>query len=105
MENLTFENILLAVCGIITHVLMMILDRRNKVLPLTFGYFLCDINNYIRIALSFISIFVLLVMSRDVMDTLGIVLKNGTGATKLFSFLAGYFNHSIIRYLVKVFKK
>ena len=67
---------------------MMILDRRNKALPLTFGYFLCDINNYIRIALSFISIFVLLIMSKDVMDTMGIVLKNGTGATKLFSFLS-----------------
>jgi hypothetical protein len=105
MDNLTFENILLACCGIITHVLMMILDRRNKSLPLTIGYFLCDVNNYIRIAISFISIFVLLIMSNDIMDTLGIVLKDGTGATKLFSFLVGYFNHSIIRYLVKIFKK
>jgi hypothetical protein len=105
MENLNFENILLALCGIITHILMMVLDRRNKALPLTLGYFLSDVNNYIRVLLSFISIFVLLIMSRDVMDTLGVVLKNGTGATKLFSFLAGYFNHSIIRYLVKVFKK
>lgn len=105
MENLTLENVLLAFCGIITHVLMMILDRRNKTIPLSAGYFFCDINNYIRVALSFISVFALLLMSKDVMDTLGVVLKNGTGATKLYSFLAGYFNHSIIRYLVKVFKK
>ena len=105
MENLTGENILLAVCGVITHILMMVLDRRNKSLPLSFSYFVSDVNNYIRVALSIISIFVLLIISNDVMDTLGIVLKNGTGATKLFSFIAGYFNHSIIRYLVKIFKK
>jgi hypothetical protein len=105
MENLTFENILLACCGIITHVLMMILDRRNKSLPLSAVYFFCDVNNYIRIALAFISVFALLIMSKDVMDTLGILLKNGTSATKLFSFLAGYLNHSVVRYIVKVFKK
>lgn len=105
MENLTFENILLAVCGIVTHILMIILNRRNKTIPLSFTYFLSDIKNYIRVVLAFISIFVLLIISNDVMDNFGIVLKNGTGAIKLFSFLAGYFNHSFIRYLIKIFKK
>lgn len=105
MENLTFENILLAFFGMCIHILIEILDRRNKAIPISLSYFISDVKNYIRVFLCIISIITLLICADELADILGITLKDGTGATKVFSFLTGYFNHHFVRYIIKIFRK
>ena len=105
MENLTFENILLAFFGMCIHILIEVLDRRNKTIPISLSYFLSDVKNYIRVLLCIISIITLLICADELADIIGITLKDGTGATKVFSFLTGYFNHHFVRYIIKIFRK
>jgi len=105
MENLTFENILLAFFGMCIHILIEVLDRRNKTIPISLSYFLSDVKNYIRVLLCIISIITLLICADELADIIGITLKDGTGATKVFSFLTGYFNHHFVRYITKIFRK
>jgi hypothetical protein len=105
MENLTFENILLAFFGMCIHILIEVLDRRNKTIPISLSYFISDVKNYIRVLLCIISIITLLICADELADIIGITLKDGTGATKVFSFLTGYFNHHFVRYIIKIFRK
>ena len=105
MENLIFENILLAFLGMSIHILIEILDRRNKAIPISLSYFLSDIQNYLKIALCIVSIITLLICADELADIMGVTLKDGTGATKVFSFLTGYFNHHFVRYVIKIFRK
>ena len=96
MNNLTFEYLLLAFLGMIIHVLIHILNRGNKNIPLSIGYFISDFNNWIRLILSITSIIALLIMSESVSDILGIKLSDGSSAKDVFAFITGYLNHSLI---------
>jgi hypothetical protein len=53
--------------------------------------------------MSIISVVALLIMAEEITDLLGINLSDGSPAKKLFSFLIGYLNHSIIRNILKSF--
>jgi hypothetical protein len=44
-------------------------------------------------------------MADDVSKYLGVTIDNGASARSLFAFLSGYLNHSIIKNILKVFKK
>ena len=48
MNNLTLEYIFLAFLGMFIHILIHILNRKNKSIPLTFSYYVSDIDNWIR---------------------------------------------------------
>lgn len=105
MSNLTFEYILLAFLGMIIHIFIHILNRKNKSIPLSFGYYLSDFDNWIRMILSILSIFALLIMSESLSDILGIKLSNGGSAKDVFAFITGYLNHSLIKNVLRIFKK
>ena len=105
MNNLTFEYLLLAFLGMIIHVLIHILNRLNKNIPLSIGYFISDFNNWIRLILSITSIIALLIMSESVSDILGIKLSDGSSAKDVFAFITGYLNHSLIKNVLRIFKK
>jgi len=45
-----------------------------------------------------------MLMAEDLSDTLGIQLSDGSPAKSIFSFGAGYLNHSLIRNILKRFK-
>jgi hypothetical protein len=105
MSNFTFEYILLAILGMFIHVLMSIVQRRNKFTSISIKIFLADYMNWIRVLLSLTSTFVLLLMADDVSKYLGVTIDNGASARSLFAFLSGYLNHSIIKNILKVFKK
>ena len=105
MSNLTIEYILLAFLGMFIHILIHILNRKNKSIPLSFSYYVSDIDNWIRLILSFVSIFALLIMSDSLSDMLGIKLSNGSSAKDVFAFVTGYLNHSLIKNVLRIFKK
>lgn len=105
MNNLTFEYILLAFLGMMIHIFIHILNRKNKSIPLSFGYYISDINNWIRMILCILSIFALLIMSESLSDMLGIKLTNGESAKDVFAFICGYLNHSLIKNILRIVKK
>ena len=51
------------------------------------------------------SIVALLMMSESLSDMLGIKLSNGSSAKDVFAFVTGYMNHSLIKNVLRVFKK
>ena len=97
MNNFTIEYILLAFLGMFIHILIHILNRKNKSIPLSFSYYVSDVDNWIRLILSFLSIFALLIMSDSLSDMLGIKLSDGSSAKDVFAFVTGYLNHSLIK--------
>jgi hypothetical protein len=105
MEDLNLQYVLLAVLGMVIHILMKIGERGNKKgNPFSFKVFFADRMNWIRIALSITSVLALMLMAEDLTDTLGITLSDGSPAKSIFSFGAGYLNHSLIRNILKRFK-
>lgn len=105
MSNLTFEYIFIALLGMTIHIMFSILNRKNKNISISFSYYLCDIDNWIRVALSITSIVALLIMSESLSDIFGIKMSSGSSAKDVFAFLTGYLNHSIIKDVLKIFKK
>jgi hypothetical protein len=105
LTNLKLEYILLAFLGMFIHILIHILNRKNKSIPMSFGYFISDIDNWIRLVLSITSIFALLIMSESLSDMFGIKLSNGSSAKDVFAFVTGYLNHSLIKNILRIVKK
>jgi hypothetical protein len=105
MSNLNFEYFLLAMLGMVIHILIHILNRKNKTIPLSIGFFISDVENWIRLILSLLSIVALLMMSESLSDMLGIKLSNGSSAKDVFAFVTGYMNHSLIKNVLRIFKK
>lgn len=105
LTNLTLEYILLAFLGMFIHILIHILNRKNKSIPISFGYYISEIDNWIRFVLSIASILALLMMSESLSDIFGIKLSDGSHAKDVFAFITGYMNHSIIKNVLRIFKK
>lgn len=105
MKNLEIEYILLAFLGVLIHILIHVLNRKNKNIPFSFSYFVTDVDNWIRMILSALSILSLLLMSDSLSKIFGVTLSDGSPAKDVFAFIIGYFNHSLIKNVLKVFKK
>jgi hypothetical protein len=105
MSNLNFEYLLIAFLGMVIHILMHILNRKNKSIPLSFSYYISDIDNWIRLLLSILSIIALLIMSDSLANIFGIVLSDGSSAKDVFAFITGYLNHSVIKNVLRILKK
>jgi hypothetical protein len=105
LTNLKLEYILLAFLGMFIHILIHILNRKNKSIPMSFGYFISDVDNWIRLILSIASIFALLIMSESLSDIFGIKLTDGSSAKDVFAFITGYLNHSLIKNILRIVKK
>lgn len=104
MEHLSLQYIILAVLGMIIHILMKISERKDKSSKFSFKVFFADKMNWVRIALSLASVLALMLMAEDLTNTLGITLTDGSPAKSIFSFGAGYLNHSLIRNVLKKFE-
>jgi hypothetical protein len=105
MENFQLQYILLAILGMVIHIITHVLQRQNKKVPMSIKYFLSDFYNWIRILLVIVSIATLFLMADDVANILGITLSDGSPARSVFAFLCGYLNHSIIKNIIKIVKK
>ena len=104
MENLKLEYIFLAFLGMIIHILIHILNRKNKKIPFSISYFISDTYNWIRIILSITSIIALLIMSKSLSNMFGITVSDGSSAKDVFAFITGYLNHSLIKNVLKTLK-
>jgi hypothetical protein len=105
MKNLTSEYLLIALLGMAIHILIHVLNRKNKTIPLSISYYVSDLENWIRLILSVLSIIALLIMSDSLSNMLGIQLSDGSSAKDVFAFLTGYMNHSLIKNVLKLIKK
>ena len=102
---LHWEYLLLALLGIIMHVLIKVLNRSNKSQPISFKLFIANKTNRLRVALSIVSVIVILMLADDIADIMQVKLSDGSPARRFLAFLAGYLNHSLVRDLLKVFKR
>jgi hypothetical protein len=102
---MTLEYILLAFLGMLIHILIHILNRKNKSIPISLGYYISDVDNWIRLILSIVSIFALLLMSESLSNIFGIKLSDGSSARDIFAFITGYLNHSLIKNVLRLVKK
>jgi len=105
MEDFKLEYVLLAVLGMAVHIIMTVLQRKNKKEPISISYFFSDFYNWLKIIVVLISIVALFLMADDVANILGITLSDGSPARSVFSFLIGYLNHSLIKNVLKIVKK
>ena len=91
--------------GMVVHILMKVLQRKDKSKKISLSYFFSDSSNWIRIMLAIISTFAILMMSDDLANMLHIQLSDGSPAKSVLAFLAGYLNHSIIKNILSIFNK
>jgi uncharacterized membrane protein len=106
MEKIQFTYLLLALLGAIIHKCFKVLKATKKAKePFSFRVFLKDRMNYVRLLLTVASVLALMLMADDVSHIFGITLKDGSTAKSVTFFLIGYLNSSLIRNLLKVFKK
>jgi len=105
MNNLKIEYLLLAFLGMLIHILMDVLNRKNKSIPLSFSHFISDVDNWLRLVLSIASVFALLLMADSLSDIFGVKLSSGSSAKDVFVFIAGYLNHSLIKNILRIIKK
>ena len=103
MLHTQHEYCLLAILGILIHLLTTIIYRRNKNAPFSISYLLTDSRNYLRLLLAIASTFAILLMIDDVAEVFHLKLGDGTPMKHLIAFFAGYFNHSLIKRLVGFF--
>lgn len=105
-ENLQPQYVLLAVLGMLIHILAKVYNRKDQSSKPSFVHFIASRNNWLRIALTVLSTLALLLMSDDICSMFGIVMKDGGDSAKsIFAFTAGYLNHSAIRNILNMGKK
>ena len=113
MTHLTITNIVLALSGMLLHILIKIQKNKAtcKAKGEVFSLKLYFKDNLIGITISCLSVVALLFMFEDILSLFGIDIGNEALHAKLinlyglFSFVIGYFNYSLIRTIVKIFDK
>lgn len=105
MDITTVKYIVLALLGMVLHILMKVTERKDRTKKFSFKTFFSDRMNWVRIILVIISTATLMLMADDLTDMFGIQLTDGSPAKSVFSFGAGYLNHSLIRNILKTFQK
>lgn len=105
MFGITKTYFILAFLGMFIHILMKVLNRKDKTKKLSFKVFFSNSSNWIRMILAVCSTIAILMMSNDIASMMHIELSDGSPAKSVLAFLAGYLNHSIIRNLLSIFNK
>jgi len=105
MEYLNSTNIALAILGMIIHVLMFVASKTKGDNKFSLKVWAKDNMNWIRIALSLASTIAILLMLDEIAALFGITVEGHGGLLKVVSFSAGYLNHSLIKNILRVFRK
>lgn len=104
MEYLNLQTILLAISGMVIHVLMFVLSKCKGKNKFQLSVWLQDSMNWIRIILSLVSTFVLFLMLDNVATMLNVSVEGHDSLLNIVAFAIGYFNHSLIKNILKLFK-
>lgn len=105
MEYLNLQMILLAFTGMVIHLLMFVISKTKGKNEFRISLWLTDSMNWIRLALAVISTFALLLMLDEIAALFGVNIEGHGGLLKIVAFASGYLNHSLIKNILKVFKK
>ena len=105
MEYLNGTIILLAISGMLIHLLMFVGAKTKGDNKFSLSVWAKDSMNWIRIALSLISTFAILLMLDEIAALFGVTVEGHGGLLKLVAFSAGYLNHSLIKNILRVFRK
>lgn len=105
MENLNPTMITLAALGMLIHALMFVLQYTNKKNKFSFKIWFADKMNWIRIILAMASTVAILLMIDDIAAYFGMTIEGHGSVLKLIAFTAGYLNHSLIKNVLRTFKK
>jgi len=105
MEYLNIQYLTLALLGVIIHIAIKITNRTDKTEKFSLKVWCDDRINWARAIISIASTLAILMMAPDIANVMGITLTDGAPALGILAFLAGYLNHSMIRNLLKMFKK
>jgi hypothetical protein len=104
MNNITFEMYLLALLGILIHAAAKVLARTDKSTPLSLGTWIRHGKNWLRMFMSVASVVVLMLTAEDIAKMFGLNIEGSQSSMNILSFVFGYFNHSLITLVLKMFK-
>ena len=102
METLNLTIGLLAFMGMIIHILIFVSSKTNKKNPFSLKVYFADSNNIIRLILSVLSTFSLLLMLDDIISFLEFHVENYGRFVNLTAFTIGYLNDSLIKNIIKI---
>ena len=105
MEYLNFTMIALAILGMSIHIIMFVMQKINNNNKFSFKVWIKDTMNWMRILLSLLSTAALLLMLDDIAALFGFTVEGHGSLLKLIAFSAGYFNHSLIKNILRTFRK
>lgn len=100
MEHLNTANIILTICGLLIYTGMTYQNRRNKNVKFSFGYWIQD--NWMKVVLSVVSAFTILLFLDDLMDWMGLKDHEHLGRfERMTALFAGLLNYAVIEHLYK----
>ena len=105
MEYLNSTMIMLAVLGMLIHLLMFVASKTKGKNKPQLSVWIQDSMNWIRLALAVISTLAILLMLDEIALMFGVTVEGHEGLLKVVAFAAGYLNHSLIKNILRVFKK
>lgn len=106
METITLQMILLAFLGMIIHMGMKVNQRSNKQTnKFSLKTWMGDRMNWWRLIITVASTAALLLMVEDIAAWFGVSVAGHGNLMNVCAFAAGYLNHSLIRNILKIFKK
>jgi len=106
MGILTWQMIVLAICGMLLHAGAYVMRRAEKKNnKFSFKVWFKDAMNWVRIGMAIISTGALLLMAEDIAAWFGVTVEGHGGLLNIVSFAAGYLNHYLIKVILNRFKK
>ena len=105
MEYLNTTMITLALLGMIINALMFVLQKAKGKNKFSLSVWCKDSMNWIRLALSLASTIAILLMLDEMALMFGVTIEGHGGLLKVIAFSAGYLNHSLIKNVLRVFRK
>lgn len=105
MEYLNTTVILLAISGMLIHLLMFVASKTKGDNKFSLSVWAKDTMNWIRVALALISTFAILLMLDEIAALFGVTVEGHGGLIKVVAFAAGYLNHSLVKNILRVFRK
>lgn len=105
MEYLNTTMITLALLGMLIHLLMFVIQKTKGKNKFSFKTWASDSMNWIRLALALSSTLAILLMLDEIAALFGVNVEGHGGLLKLVAFSAGYLNHSLIKNILRAFRK
>jgi len=105
MEYLNSTMIALAVLGMIIHALMFVMQKAKGNNKFSLKIWVKDSMNWVRLSLALASTIAILLMLDEIAIMFGVTIEGHGGLLKVVAFSSGYLNHSLIKNILRTFKK